>query len=125
MRAARGQVQHAPWLRHWKATSRSSRREQRNWRGDGPSAGRARREVALAARRKERLDALADEIGGVSIQADVTDRDQALAAVERTASELDRLDIVINNVGADVARPDRRRAHRGVGADGRAQRARG
>ena len=55
--------------------------------------------VALAARRKDRLDALAGELGGLAIEADVTDREQAIAAVERTVSELGRLDIVINNAG--------------------------
>jgi NADP-dependent 3-hydroxy acid dehydrogenase YdfG len=55
--------------------------------------------VALAARRKDRLDALAGELGGLAIEADVTDREQATAAVERTVSELGRLDILINNAG--------------------------
>ena len=55
--------------------------------------------VALAARRKDRLDALARELSGLAIEADVTDREQAIAAVERTAAELGRLDIVINNAG--------------------------
>src|SRR4051794_14009171 len=35
--------------------------------------------VAAVARRKDRLDALAAEIGGVAIEADVTDRDRAVA----------------------------------------------
>jgi NADP-dependent 3-hydroxy acid dehydrogenase YdfG len=61
--------------------------------------------VAVAARRKDRLDALAGEIGGLSIEADITDRDQAIAAVERTASELGRLDTVINNAGVMLLGP--------------------
>jgi NADP-dependent 3-hydroxy acid dehydrogenase YdfG len=61
--------------------------------------------VAVAARRKDRLDALAGEIDGLSIEADVTDREQAIAAVERAASELDRLDIVINNAGVMLLGP--------------------
>jgi len=55
--------------------------------------------VALAARRKDRLDALAADIGGLAIEADVTDREQETGAVERTAGELGRLDIVVNNAG--------------------------
>jgi NADP-dependent 3-hydroxy acid dehydrogenase YdfG len=71
--------------------------------GIGEATARALAEhgakVALAARRKDRLDALAAEIGGLAIETDVTDREQAIAAVERTAQELGRLDIVINNAG--------------------------
>jgi len=55
--------------------------------------------VALAARRKDRLDALAADIGGLAIAADVTDRKQAIGAVERSVGELGRLDIVVNNAG--------------------------
>jgi NADP-dependent 3-hydroxy acid dehydrogenase YdfG len=61
---------------------------------------RAGARVAITARRKDRLDALAQEIGDVLvIEADVTDRDQAAAAVQRTVDELGRLDTVINNAG--------------------------
>ena len=62
-------------------------------------------QVAVAARRKDRLDALAGEIGGLAIEADITDRDQATAAVERTVAELGRLDIVINNAGVMMLGP--------------------
>jgi NADP-dependent 3-hydroxy acid dehydrogenase YdfG len=61
--------------------------------------------VAAVARRKDRLDALTAEIGGLAIETDVTDREQALAAVERTVQELGRLDIVINNAGVMLLGP--------------------
>jgi len=66
--------------------------------------------VALVARRKERLDRLAEEIsaqGGraVVLETDVTDQAQATAAVERTVAELGRLDTVINNAGVMLLGP--------------------
>jgi hypothetical protein len=61
--------------------------------------------VAVVARRKDRLDALTAEIGGLAIETDVTDREQAMAAVERTVQELGRLDIVINNAGVMLLGP--------------------
>jgi NADP-dependent 3-hydroxy acid dehydrogenase YdfG len=71
--------------------------------GIGEAAARALAaqgaKVALAARRKDRLDALAGELGGLAVETDVTDRAQAIDAVETTVRELGRLDIVINNAG--------------------------
>jgi len=62
---------------------------------------RAGATVALAARRKDRLEALAEEIGGDThvIEADITDRDQAIATVTETVGKLGRLDTVVNNAG--------------------------
>src|ERR1700759_70498 len=61
--------------------------------------------VAVVARRKDRLDALAAEIGGLAIEADITDQAQAIAAVRRTVDELGRLDIAINNAGVMLLGP--------------------
>jgi NADP-dependent 3-hydroxy acid dehydrogenase YdfG len=66
--------------------------------------------VALAARRKDRLDSLVAEIeagGGraLALETDVTDRAQAEVAVETTARELGRLDTVINNAGVMLLGP--------------------
>ena len=55
--------------------------------------------VAIAARRKDRLDALAAEIDALVIEADITDREQATGTVRRTVDELGRLDTVVNNAG--------------------------
>jgi NADP-dependent 3-hydroxy acid dehydrogenase YdfG len=60
---------------------------------------RAGAKVAIAARRRGRLDALGAEIDALVIEADITDREQATAAVGRTVAELGRLDTVVNNAG--------------------------
>ena len=57
--------------------------------------------VAIVAPRKDRLEALAERLGGdpIVIEADVTDAEQARAAVGRVVEVAGRLDIVINNAG--------------------------
>jgi NADP-dependent 3-hydroxy acid dehydrogenase YdfG len=51
--------------------------------------------VVAVARRAERINALANAIGGTAIVADVTDGD----AVETLASVLSRVDVLVNNAG--------------------------
>ncbi|HEV2975572.1 MAG TPA: SDR family NAD(P)-dependent oxidoreductase, partial [Solirubrobacteraceae bacterium] len=71
------------------------------------SAGAA---VSLAARRKERIDELAERIvadGGraIAVQTDVSDEAQANAFVQRTAAELGRIDVLVNNAGVMLLGP--------------------
>ncbi|WP_293676891.1 SDR family NAD(P)-dependent oxidoreductase [uncultured Phenylobacterium sp.] len=69
--------------------------------------------VALAARRLDRLEALAAEIkaaGGqaVAIEMDATDADQLIGAVEKAEKALGLVTILVNNAGI----PDAQRAHK-------------
>ncbi|MBC7546904.1 SDR family NAD(P)-dependent oxidoreductase [Candidatus Saccharibacteria bacterium] len=66
--------------------------------------------VALAARRKDKLDALVQEIeasGGsaLAIEADVTDMTVCQAAVEQVINKWGKLDILVNNAGVMLIGP--------------------
>lgn len=67
--------------------------------------GRAGARLALGARRTERLDALAAEIGGafgaevLTRRLDVTDRDDVAAFTEAARARYGRVDVLINNAG--------------------------
>ena len=65
--------------------------------------------VALVARRRDRLEALAERIGGTGkalvIEADITDPAEAQGAVETTVGELGRLDTLVNNAGVMLLGP--------------------
>src|SRR3954470_19318544 len=63
--------------------------------------------VALVARRRDRLEQLAAELGdhALVVAADVADRAQVEAAVQRTVDELGRLDTLVNNAGVMLLGP--------------------
>ena len=66
--------------------------------------------VALVARRSERLDELATKIRGqggrsLALPADITDESQAREVIERAATELGRLDTLVNNAGVMLLGP--------------------
>jgi NADP-dependent 3-hydroxy acid dehydrogenase YdfG len=66
--------------------------------------------VALAARRKDRLEQLAERISGeggtaLPIQCDISDEDQANAFVEQANGELGGLSVLVNNAGVMLLGP--------------------
>jgi NADP-dependent 3-hydroxy acid dehydrogenase YdfG len=66
--------------------------------------------VAVSARRLDRLEQLAAEIGesggtALPIRSDITDQTQVVTTVGRTVSELGRLDILVNNAGVMLLGP--------------------
>jgi NADP-dependent 3-hydroxy acid dehydrogenase YdfG len=73
--------------------------------------------LALLARRADRIQALADELGGgaIPIEADVTDRDSMVAAAQCVERELGGADVLVNNAGVMLLAPftsDQRAEHR-------------
>jgi NADP-dependent 3-hydroxy acid dehydrogenase YdfG len=63
--------------------------------------------VSLAARRKDRLDALVEKLGdgALAIETDIGHEDQARAFIQQTKDELGGLDILVNNAGVMLLGP--------------------
>jgi NADP-dependent 3-hydroxy acid dehydrogenase YdfG len=63
--------------------------------------------LALLARRADRIQALAGELGDgtIAVEADVTDRGSLVAASERVERELGGADILVNNAGVMLLAP--------------------
>jgi NADP-dependent 3-hydroxy acid dehydrogenase YdfG len=63
--------------------------------------------VALLARRADRIQALADDLGdgAIAIEADVTGRDSLVAAAQRVEAELGGADVLVNNAGVMLLAP--------------------
>ena len=83
-------------------------------RGIGAATARtfadAGADVVLAARTKEQLDTVAEDISAVGrraavIPCDVNDNDAVADIVARTLDEFGRIDVVVNNVGGTMPRP--------------------
>jgi NADP-dependent 3-hydroxy acid dehydrogenase YdfG len=75
--------------------------------------------VALLARRVDRIQALAAELGGgaLATQADVTDRDTLVTAAQRVQDELGGADVLVNNAGIMLLGPfitEQREDHRRI-----------
>ncbi|MEE2058451.1 SDR family oxidoreductase [Rhodococcus artemisiae] len=63
--------------------------------------------VALLARRRDRIESIAAELGdgAIAIQADVTDRDAIVTAAQRVQDELGVTDVLVNNAGTMLLGP--------------------
>src|ERR1700729_3957462 len=79
--------------------------------GEATSAALAEEgaKVALVARRRDRLEALAERLGGAGtalvVEADITDTAEAQRAVAATVAEFGRLDTLVNNAGVMLLGP--------------------
>jgi NADP-dependent 3-hydroxy acid dehydrogenase YdfG len=65
-------------------------------------------QVAVAARRRDRLESLADRIGRdrvLVLETDVTDETQARAMVDQTVARFGRIDTLVNNAGVMLLGP--------------------
>ncbi|MBV8693830.1 MAG: SDR family NAD(P)-dependent oxidoreductase, partial [Actinobacteria bacterium] len=59
-------------------------------------------DVVLAARRADRIEALAKELDGLAVTCDVSDDAQCQALVDATVDRYGRVDVLVNNAGIGV-----------------------
>ena len=100
--------------------SRSPEQPRASARRPRSPAARAGACVALAGRRADRLEALAERIedeGGraVALPTDVADEDEARAFVQHAYEQLGGLDVLVNNAGVMLLGPVDGRRHRASG----------
>ena len=70
------------------------------------AASRDGARLVLAARRKELITQLADELGNaIAVPCDVTDADQIAKAVQRASEAFGRVDVLVNNAGQGLQAP--------------------
>jgi short-subunit dehydrogenase len=71
--------------------------------------GQAGHDLTLVARRRERLEALAEELAPTSrvhvVTADLCDSDQATAWIDGAIEALGPVDVLVNNAGAQIVAP--------------------
>jgi 3-oxoacyl-[acyl-carrier protein] reductase len=79
-------------------------------RGIGASIARelaeAGAQVAVAARTREQVEDAAQEIGGLALEADVSDRDAVERIVDETEQQLGPIDLLVANAGIGGGEPD-------------------
>jgi 2-hydroxycyclohexanecarboxyl-CoA dehydrogenase len=61
--------------------------------------------TAVAARTREQVEQVAEEIGGLAVTVDVSDERSVAAMIEGTERELGPIDVLVNNAGWDIFKP--------------------
>jgi 3-oxoacyl-[acyl-carrier protein] reductase len=79
-------------------------------RGIGASVARelsaAGMRVAVSARTREQVEAVAGEVGGLAVVADASQRDEVQAMIDQVERELGPIDLLVANAGISLAHDD-------------------
>jgi NAD(P)-dependent dehydrogenase (short-subunit alcohol dehydrogenase family) len=67
--------------------------------GIAAELARAGMRVAVATRSREQIDKVASEIGGIAVQADVSDQASVTRMVSDVEGQLGRVDVLVNDAG--------------------------